>query len=321
MRKKLIFFLAVALCSLSIAQEGYLHFNKIIAKLEQHKIANGIWVSALHSANAVGLVDFNGYPTYEESKSKAMIDYILIDMEHQPYDISALRDFLFALNSKREVMAKGNLQPNIATLVRLPSNGSQPLHAYIKQVLDIGVFGIVIPHVQNAEEAEKIVSACKYPNPQNADPSVPSGTRGASPWLASYLWGLSLPEYVERADLWPLNPKGDLLAVIMIEDKEGVKNIDEILKVKGIGAIIFGPYDYSFCIGHPGETSHPEVLRTWQKVKAACDKANVPLVGFATAGNIQDILKENYRMLLFGHDVRNNEDIPVILQALQNYHH
>jgi len=128
-----------------------------------------------------------------------------------------------------------------------------------------------------------------------------------------------LPEYVERADLWPLNPKGDLLAVIMIEDNEGVKNIEEILKVKGIGAVIFGPYDFSVSIGHPGETSHPEVLSTWKKIKAACDKANVPLVGFATAGNIQEILTENYRMLLFGHDVRNNEDIPEILKALQNY--
>ncbi len=295
----------------------YIHFNKIIAKLENNKIVAGCWVSALHPSNAVGLVDLNDYPTYEESISEPMIDFILIDMEHQPYDISALRDFLLALNSKREVLIKGNLQPNIATLVRLPTDGSQPLHAYIKQVLDIGVHGVVIPHVQTAEEVEKIVSACRYPNPNSSDSSEPKGSRGASPWLASYLWGLSMPEYVERADVWPLNSKGDLLAVIMIEDKEGVENIESILKVKGIGAVIFGPYDYSFCIGRPGETAHPEVLKTWQKVKAACDKANVPLIGFANQNNINEILKDKYKMLLFGHDVRNSADIPKVLEALK----
>jgi len=93
MRKMLIFALAVLFTSFALAQDAYLHLNKIIARLEQKKIANGIWVSALHPANAVGLVDFNGYLSYQESMSKPMIDYILIDMEHQPYDISALRDF------------------------------------------------------------------------------------------------------------------------------------------------------------------------------------------------------------------------------------
>ena len=96
-----------------------------------------------------------------------------------------------------------------------------------------------------------------------------------------------------------------------------MKNIESILKVKGIGAVIFGPYDYSFSIGHPGETNHPEVLKTWKKVKAACDKANVPLVGFANQKNINEILKDKYKMLLFGHDVRNTADIPKVLEVLK----
>ena len=295
----------------------YIHLNKIVAKLENNKIAAGIWVSGLHPSNAIGLIESNGYPTYEESISKPMIDFILIDMEHQPYDISALRNFLLAMNSKREVLIKGNLQPNIATLVRLPSDGAQPVHALIKQALDVGVHGIVIPHVRSAEDAEKIVSACRYARPKNSELSEPVGTRGASPWLSAYLWGLTLPEYVERADVYPLNPKGDILAIIMIEDKDGVKNIDEILNVKGIGAVIFGPYDYSFCIGHPGKTDHPEVLKAWKTVKKICDKANVPLIGFANPKNINEILKENYKMLLIGHEVRVNGGIDKVLEVMQ----
>jgi len=96
----------------------------------------------------------------------------------------------------------------------------------------------------------------------------------------------------------------------------GVNNIDEILSVKGIGAVIFGPYDFSFSCGHPGETNHPEVLKNWAKVKDACDKANVPLIGFATPENIGEKLKKNYKILLFGHDVRNNGAIAKILAEI-----
>jgi 4-hydroxy-2-oxoheptanedioate aldolase len=315
---KRISIIVLFLVSVGFSQNSeYIHFNKVIAKLENNRIVTGCWVSALHPTSAIGLVNFNGYPNNEKSISEPMIDFILIDMEHQPYDISSLRNFLLALNSKREVLIKGNLQPNIATLVRLPTDGSQPVHVYIKQALDVGVHGVVIPHVRTAEEAAKIVSACRYPNPNISDPSQPKGLRGASPLLAAYLWGLSMPEYVERADVWPLNQKGDLLAIIMIEDKDGVKNIESILKVKGIGAVIFGPYDYSFCVGHPGETTHPEVVKTWKKVKAACDNANVPLVGFANQNNINEILKENYKMLLIGHDIKNTMDIPKVIDVLK----
>ncbi len=293
------------------------HLNKIVDKLEHDKIPCGIWVSALHPSNAAGLVDMNGYPDYEEALQTPMVDYILIDMEHQPYDISALRNFLLALNSKREVVAKGNLQPNIATLVRIPAEGNQPTHAMIKQVLDIGVHGVVVPHVRTADQAREIIKACRYTRPESDPLSEPGGTRGASPWLCAYLWGLSMPDYLDHADVWPLNPQGDLLSIVMIEDKEGMENVEEIVRVPGIGAVIFGPYDYSFHIGHPGETQHAEVLAGWERVKAACDAADVPLVGFANPDNVLELVQQEYRMLLFGHDVRNVGNIITILETLK----
>ena len=315
--KKFMLLLLLLFAGQALAQnDSYLHLNKMIAKLEKNLVVTGIWVSALHPSNAIGIIESNGFPGPEEALTRPMIDFILIDMEHQPYDIVGLRNFLLALNSKREVAIKGNLQPNLVTLVRIPGEGDQPVHAMIKQVLDVGVHGVVVPHVRSARQAEKIVSACRYPQPGDSAYPTPAGTRGASPWLASYLWGLSLKEYVARADLWPLNPEGDLLAVIMIEDAEGVANLEDILKVKGIGAVIFGPYDYSFSCGHPGETAHPQVLQAWDKVKRICDRNDVPLIGFATPANIGEKLAENYRILLIGHDVRNNGSIPEILDAI-----
>jgi len=312
-----LFLIFVLIHAVNGQSPDYVHLNKIIARLERQQIVAGTWVSALHPSNAIGLIELNGYPTAEEALTKPMLDFILIDMEHQPFDVTALRNFLLALNSKREVFIKGNLQPNLATLVRIPGEGNQPVGAMIKQVLDIGVHGVVVPHVRTAAEAKKIVQACRYPRPADSPLAEPAGLRGASPWLCSYLWGLTLPEYVERADVWPLNPKGDLLVIIMIEDEPGVANIEEILAVKGIGAVIFGPYDYSFGCGHPGQTEHPVVVNALNRLKAACDQNNIPLIGFATPENVNAKLAENYQMLLFGHDVRDDGVIQKVLEALQ----
>jgi len=162
MKTRIVAAAVLAFFSTLRAQEENVHLNKIVAKLELNRLVTGIWVSALHPSNAIGLVERNGFPTREEALTKPMIDFILIDMEHQPYDVAVLRNFLLALNSKREVIVKGNLQPNMAVLVRLPAEGGEPVHAMIKQVLDLGVHGVVVPHVKTAEEA-KAVAAGPHP--------------------------------------------------------------------------------------------------------------------------------------------------------------
>jgi len=284
---------------------GYLHLNKVISRMEANQLATGVWVAALHPSTAMALVEANGYPSQSESMSRPMVDFIVVDYEHSPYDVSELRNFLHALTSKREIMAKGNLQPNIATLVRLPCEGPDPVHAYIKQVLDIGVHGIVIPNVRTASEAMKIIQSMRYPQAKGSPIYEPVGKRGLAPWIAAYQWGISNREYMERADLWPLNPHGDIFAVLQIETPEGVSNIEEILKVPGIGAILFGPADYSMFAGYPMQSDHPEVLAAQQKVKDACDQVNIPFIGFANKANISRQLEENYKMLIIQHQYRD----------------
>jgi 4-hydroxy-2-oxoheptanedioate aldolase len=231
-----------------------------------------------------------------------MIDFILIDMEHEPFDVAGLRNFLLVCNSRRDLFFKGNLQPNYAAIVRIPQDANGPIGWMIKQVLDAGAHGVIVPHVRNAQDAENVVGACRYPQPRGSRIARPQGTRGGGPRLCSYLWGLSSNEYVRRADVWPLNPKGDLMAIMMIEDKEGVRNIEEILSVKGVGAVMFGPFDYSFAVGDGANQRHPEVIEAWDRVKQACDRHNVPLIGFAKPSDIAVKLKQDYKMLLIGQD-------------------
>jgi 4-hydroxy-2-oxoheptanedioate aldolase len=301
----------------SFAQEDYVHLNKVIAKLENGKLVTGIWVQSLSPSNAMSIIEYNGFPSQQEALNKPMIDFVLIEMEHAPYDITKLRTFLLALNSKREVIAKGNLQPSLAAFARLPVEGGDPVHALIKQALDMGVHGLVVPHVRTAEQALKIVKACRYVQREGSPYKDPQGDRGASPQIAAYLWGLSLEEYTGRADVWPLNPHGDIMVIIMIEDKEGVNNIEEILKVPGIGAVIFGPYDYSFSSGNFGNTKAASVTEALNKVKKSCDGVGMPFVGFADPENITEMLKEGYKMLLIGSDVDKSGGASRVLDHLR----
>ena len=149
----IIFCLFLLIPSISFAQQNYIHLNKVIAKLEKGKLVTGIWSLSQSLSNARSIIEYNGFPSQAEAINKPMIDFIWIAMEHYPYDITKLRAFTLGLNSRREVLAKGNLQPSLSIFVRLPVEGNDPVHAMIKQVLDGGAHGVDIRHVQTAEEA------------------------------------------------------------------------------------------------------------------------------------------------------------------------
>src|SRR5258708_771968 len=84
-----------------------------------------------------------------------------------------------------------------------------------------------IPTLSTAGEVESIVAASRYPQPKDALIPNPVGLRGVSPDMAMRYWGLSLLDYAARADLYPLNPKGETLLIIQIEERQGLRNLDE----------------------------------------------------------------------------------------------
>ena len=299
-----------------IFSQDNLHLNKVIEKLEKGKLVTGIWSLSQSLSNARSIVEFNGFPTREEAINKPMIDFVLIAMEHYPYDITKLRTFIVGLNSKREVLNKGNLQPSLSVFVRIPEEGSDPSHATIKQVLDAGAHGVVVPHVRTAEEALAVVKACRYTRPKDSPVREPVGTRGYSPTIAAYAWGLSRDDYYRKADVWPLNPSGDIMVIIMIEDIEGVKNIDEIVKVPGVGAVFFGPSDYTISTGNFGNENF-DVNEALNKVKKRCDEAGIPLVGFANSDTIAQKVRENYKMLIIGSDIDKTGSAMKVLDYLR----
>ncbi|HEX5999201.1 MAG TPA: aldolase/citrate lyase family protein, partial [Hyphomicrobiaceae bacterium] len=154
--------------------------------------------------------------------STSKYDGVIFEMEHNPWDARALRESLQFMLNRRQIATAGTLVPAVTPLVRVPPNGVEKGQWHAKQALDIGCYGVVFPHISTVEEAYNAVAACRYPRLKTAERYEPAGIRGDGPTGAVRYWGLTQPEYYERADVWPLNPEGEIFVIIQIEDMKGV---------------------------------------------------------------------------------------------------
>ncbi len=230
----------------------------------------------------------------------APYDGMVFEMEHVPYDIWQVRNNLAHILDRRRIAEAGSIAPPVAPMIRIPPNGSEMNQWIAKQVLDAGVYGIVWPHISTVAEARNAVSACRYPRPQGAPYYDPPGCRGDAPIAAARYWGLSQQDYYARADVWPLNPQGEILCIIMIEEMRGVENLPDILaQVPGIGAVIIGEGDLSQDLGVPRQYDHPAVHTAVERILEACHKYNVPCgMPHANVGRVEDLLKRGFRLLM-----------------------
>jgi 4-hydroxy-2-oxoheptanedioate aldolase len=232
--------------------------------------------------------------------STAKYDGIVFEMEHNPWDIRALRDSLQYMLNRGQIARSGSIAPPVTPIVRIPPNGAEKAQFHAKQALDLGAYGIVWPHISTVDEAYNAVAACRYPRLKDKPRYEPAGIRGDGPTQAVRYWGLTQQEYYDRADVWPLDPKGEIFVILMIEDTRGIENLSQILsKVPGIGAILIGEGDLSQELGFPRQYEHPTVLEWMARVVKTCKEHNVP-VGHphVDANNVERILSEGYRFLM-----------------------
>jgi 4-hydroxy-2-oxoheptanedioate aldolase len=238
------------------------------------------------------MYDFSLYAAAQFASSD--LDFIIIDMEHRGLDFERLETFLLGTTNKAEIAKQGNLQVRVPPIVRIPTYGRSPNEAIVKQVLDMGAFGIMFPAIENKEQALQAVSAARYPQMKGSKYPNPVGRRGNGNMPAAWFWGLSRPEYGVRADVWPANPNGELLLFLQIETVEGVKNVDEILSVPGIGVVFVGPNDLSWSLGVPqGSPEHNEAVQT---VLSAAMKRNIPAAITVTEADVVSRLKQGFKI-------------------------
>ena len=262
-------------------------YNKVIALLEQDKpvFCSGlVWNGSLDDLTFIADSDY---------------DMVIIEMEHQGFNLDNLRTSLQFLLSRKKVSESGSLQADPVPFVRIPPNTKEQNQWVMKQTLDTGVYGVVLPHLNNVEDARAAVVAARYPQVPGVADFEPNGERGWWYRIAPRYWGLTPQEYYDAADLWPLDPQGNMLLIGIVEEPEGVRNLPDILReVKGIGAIWAGPGDMSVAMGHRGNAGHPEVQENLLKILADCKNAGVPCATGATAAEVPVRLEQGFRIII-----------------------
>jgi 4-hydroxy-2-oxoheptanedioate aldolase len=283
--------MSVAVASLitASAQSTYLHLNPAIVKLAagQPIIGGQTNDMSLQNCRAMSRMDF---------------DYMYVDMEHGAINLDGLASCVQGMVDKTAVLKKGNAQPNVALFARFPPYGRDmdSNDWFVKQALDVGLMGVIFNGIDNREQATRVVRYMRYPQLKTSKYQQPPGLRGYAPGNAVFAWGISTAEYERRADVWPLNPEGDLLAIPMIETLEGLKNVDDIAATPGVGAIFIGAAgDLHQWLGVPIDA--PEVETARQTILASCKAHNVACgITAITKSDVDRRLKEGWRMIRTG---------------------
>ena len=232
--------------------------------------------------------------------SSSKFDGVIFEGEHSPWDVSSLRDSMQFLLDRREIVKNGSIAPGITPMVRIPTNGEEMSQWHAKQALDVGVYGVLWPHISTVEEAYNAVASCRYPSLKSTPLYEPRGIRGDGPVRAARYWGLSQQEYYQKAGIWSLDPEGEILVVVQIEDTKGIENLDDILSnVPGIGVILIGEGDLGQELGFPRQYDHPLLLEAIAKILDICKKYGVA-VGHAHAdeNNMQKLIEEGFRFIM-----------------------
>ncbi len=224
-------------------------------------------------------------------------DWRFVDMEHSPFSAERIVEAFAEADQDRDDMGRLRLTP----MVRIPQEGDEDFKWAIKQVLDLGGLGVIVPHVDTGPEAVRLVQAARYPPMQNDAQPEPRGERGWGPGRAARLWGVDTAEYHARADVWPLDPNGELFIVAMVESAEAVGNIQDILAAP-VSAILVVPGDMSIDLGlgpAPGPENHPEVDAMYEKVLEACKAQDRVICGCGDgAARLQQRIDEGWGFIL-----------------------
>ena len=208
-----------------------------------------------------------GHPAVCEIMSSFNFDWLCFDLEHSSITYSQLYNLI-------PIIEKNGAVP----LVRVGQNDELE----IKRALDAGAKGIVVPNISNKEDAIKAVSFCRY---------QPSGTRGVGLSRAQG-YGFKFEEYKKIAN------KIDVFAII--ENKNAIKNLKEIIETKGLSGTLIGPYDLSASYGDPGNFNNKEFINAVKKYEKIGKSLKKP-IGFHavtnTSSDINSKIRKGYKFV------------------------
>ncbi|MCY4117176.1 MAG: aldolase/citrate lyase family protein [Caldilineaceae bacterium] len=239
-------------------------------------------------------------------------DYLIVEFEHGAFDPVGLGEFMRGLVDAGPTRS-GHRTP--AVICTLPTDGTDEnvmrANAWmVKQVLARGVHGILLCHVESPAAVKVFVESARYPfqtigvsdsaNGANesgkGETALGQGCRGAGGQaMAATIWGLTPQEYVHRADVWPLNPDGELLLGLKIENRRALANAEASTSVPGIAFAEWGPGDMGMSLGHADAHDPPyppDMAAARARVKGACDAAGIFFLNSVRPHDVRELIDE-----------------------------
>ena len=201
------------------------------------------------------------------------LDFVVIDMEHGSMSFETVENMVRAAETT-----------GISPIVRVWDDHEQTL----LRALETGVQSVMVPHVKTAKDAERIAKACKY---------YPEGNRGLSPYTRVHDF---THENIEES--LKLSNEETLVG-ILVEGKDGLNNLEEIVKVQGIDLIYLGLFDICQSVGLPGQLNHPEVLDEVARCRGIIQSNGIAAGSMATDIEYVKMLKKlNYQFIAYLND-------------------
>jgi len=234
--------------------------TKIRAALKAGKPSIGSWMQ-IPSASVAEIMGNAGY------------DWIAVDLEHGGFPSEILPDIFRALEL-------GGTSPFARVAQCHPKD--------IKQALDAGAQGIILPMIESKEQLEDAIAWVYYP---------PRGRRGVG-YSRANVFGKNLSSYIQ-------NNAGDILIVAQIEHVKAVQELDDILSVKFLDAIMVGPYDLSGSMGLTAEFEHPEYLQVMEAINEKAKSHQIPMGLHIVQPDkrlLKEKVKQGYQFVAFGTD-------------------
>lgn len=235
--------------------------NVVKDALKSGDVTIGSWLNFAHTSNAE-ILALSGF------------EFVTVDMEHSVIDMYEMQNAIMAIESCGS-----------CPLVRL--TGNDPNQA--KRAMDAGAYGILVPMVTTAKEAEQVVKMTKFP---------PQGVRSVGIGRGHH-YGYAFEEHIQTANK-------ESVVILQIEHVDALKEIDEIFSVPGVDGYMIGPYDLSGSLGFPGQVRRPEMLRIQKEIFAAAKRHGVApgiYVVYPQPEAMKEYLREGYQFIVVGSDL------------------
>jgi len=290
LRQLLVIIIIIFLTTSSVAQDDYVDKNYQPKRINKS-------IELFEAGQQVYYRYTNASEGYKEGLEMAQTwaDYIVYDMEHRPLDFSKLRDFMKGLVDGGPTPS-GHRTP--AVIVVLPvlgldENSFMGGSWMVQQALLQGVHGIHLPRARDPQAVIRYVQAARYPIHKQKIDEIGEGVRGwGSHKFAAWVWGISEEEYLTKADVWPLNPEGELMLGVKIEDPQALANAEVTLKTPGLAFAEHGPRDFGFSLGYLEGRADPPVPEgvsaAGDSVLALCKKYGLYFLDNVLPDNVKD---------------------------------